>query len=295
MKVGSRCGYCLLHRGYQEILRSTDDEGMRFRAVEGLLGLLGNEFNRGSVPAHLGSDRDRIIKNITGCRDPYIEMKKRANAEALLLLPKLEALVEAQPSVERFRTACLISCVGNVIEYDVPGHSHDIDEALEGVWGEGFFIDDTEGFRALVNQGTNLMFLTDNAGEIVFDRLLVRELRALGCRVTVAVKGGPALNDALVEDALTSGISNDADEVIDTGTDAIGIDLGESSEDFRNRFNGAELILSKGMANWETLTEMPAPCPVLFLFRAKCEPVARVVGAPLERNVAKLVPRGWRL
>ena len=141
----------------------------------------------------------------------------------------------------------------------------------------------------------SVLLLTDNAGEIVFDRLLARELRSLGCRVTVAVKGGPALNDALVEDALMAGISSDVDEIIDTGTDAIGINLEESSEAFRSRFHNAELIVSKGMANWETLTEFPAPCPVLFLFRTKCEPVAVTVGAPLERNVAKLVPKGWRL
>lgn len=295
MKVGSRCGYCLLYRGYQEILRSTDDEDLRFEAVTSLLDLLGREFKREAVPSRLGSDRDRLVREITGCPDPYTDMKRRANSEALLLLPKLEALVGSQPADERFRAACLLSCVGNVIEYDVPGHSHDVASALEEAWDEGFFIDDTECFRALIKPSVDILLLTDNAGEIVFDRLLARELRSLGCRVTVAVKGGPALNDALVEDALMAGISSDVDEIIDTGTDAIGINLEESSESFRSRFHNAELIVSKGMANWETLTELPAPCPVLFLFRTKCEPVAQTVEAPLERNVAKLVPKGWRL
>jgi len=125
--------------------------------------------------------------------------------------------------------------------------------------------------------------------------LVVRELRGLGCRVTVAVKGGPSLNDALMEDAVAVGMTEEADAVITTGTDAIGVKLDESSEEFLDAFHGADVIFSKGMANWETLTEVPAPCPILFLFRTKCEPVARSVGVPVDKCVAKLVPEGWRL
>jgi len=294
MKVGARCGYCLLHRGYQEVLRSTEDEDIRFEAVRGLLRLLGESFGLDAVPSNLGTERDRLIKRITGCPDPYAEMKRRANEEALRLLPRLEALVEARPPVERLRTACEVACIGNVIEYDVPGHSHDIDEALKGI-EEGFHLDDIDGLRDLLDPGVEVLLLTDNAGEIAFDRLVVRELRALGCRVTVAVKGGPSLNDALMEDAEAVGMVGEADRVITTGTDAVGINLAESSGEFRDAFHSADVIVAKGMANWETLTEIPAPCPTLFLFRTKCEPVAAAVGAPLRRNIAKLVPEGWRL
>jgi uncharacterized protein with ATP-grasp and redox domains len=87
----------------------------------------------------------------------------------------------------------------------------------------------------------------------------------------------------------------EADEVITTGTDAIGVRLEECSEEFRDRFHGADAIVAKGMANWETLTEVPAPCPILYVFMTKCGPVAESLGAPLNRCVAKLVPRGWRL
>ncbi len=140
-----------------------------------------------------------------------------------------------------------------------------------------------------------MLYLTDNAGEIAFDRLVVDELKDFGCRVTVAVKGGPSLNDALMEDAETVGMAETADGVITTGTDAVGISLSESSEEFVEAYEGADVILAKGMANWETLTEYRAPCPTLFLLRTKCEPVAEAVGAPLRRNIAKLVPKGWRL
>ncbi|KYH38597.1 MAG: hypothetical protein AYL28_003210, partial [Candidatus Bathyarchaeota archaeon B23] len=293
MKVKAHCGYCLLHRGYKEILRATEDERLRFEAMRELLALMERCFTVDAVPSHLGTQRDRVIKRVTGCRDPYREEKRRANQLALRLLPKVERLIEEAEPGERLREACRIACLGNIVEYDVPGHSHDVEEALGRLREEPLHIDDTDDFRGLLAPQVEVLLLTDNAGEIAFDRLLVRELRSLGCRVTVAVKGGPCLNDATLEDAEAVGMVEDADEVITTGVDAIGIDLSEASEEFREAFFSADVVVSKGMANWETLTEHPAPSPTLFLLRAKCEPVADSLGVPLESNVAKLVERGW--
>ncbi len=295
MKVSARCGYCLLHRGYLEILRSTGEEEVKFEAMRQLLRVLADEFDRDAVPSVLGSNRDRIVRKVTGCADPYVDMKRQANEKALEAQPGMEALIDGLPEGERLKAACLVACIGNIIEYDVPGHSPDLGEALLRIEEEGFYIDDLEDFEALLGEGVRVLYLCDNAGEIAFDLLVVRELRRLGCMVTVAVKGGPSLNDALLKDATEVGMASEADRVITTGTDAIGVNLSESSEEFRSTYHGVDVIVSKGMANWETLTEYDAPCPTLYLFRTKCEPVAASVGAPLQRNIAKLVPRGWRL
>ena len=91
------------------------------------------------------------------------------------------------------------------------------------------------------------------------------------------------------------GMTEEADEVITTGADAIGVNLEETSEEFNEHFYGADIIIAKGMANWETPTEVPAPCPLMYVFRTKCDPVARAVGAPRDVNIAKLVPKGWKL
>ncbi|HUS79011.1 MAG TPA: ARMT1-like domain-containing protein [Patescibacteria group bacterium] len=294
MKVGSRCGYCLLYRGYNIILRSTSDEDKRMAAVTEFLRMLGEQFNPDAVPSYIGTERDRVIKRVTGCPDAYADIKPAANKRALELLPKMEGIVNASGSGDRLRVACKVACIGNVIEYDVPGHSSDIGEALEGLKND-FYIDDIDKLEEDLGEGSEVLLLTDNAGEIAFDRLIVRELRRMGCRVKVAVKGGPVLNDALMEDAVMVGMTEEADEMITTGTDAIGVRLEESSEEFRDAFYGADAVIAKGMANWETLTEVPAPSPLLYLFRTKCEPVARSVGAPLHVCVAKLAPKGWRL
>ena len=295
MKVGARCGFCLLHRGYQQILRATDDEEIRKEAIGALLRLMGEMYTPDEIPAIIGSERDRIIHRVTGCPDPYEGLKRQANEKALEMLPGLVERVESAEPGERLRLACLVACLGNVIEYDVPGHSADVENVFKGLGEDGFHFDDLDEFKGLLSPGVSVLYLTDNAGEIVFDRLVVRELRQLGCRVTVAVKGGPSLNDALMADAEDVGMVEEADMVITTGSDAVGINLSEASEEFLDAYNSADAILSKGMANWETLTEYEAPCPLLYLFRTKCEPVAVSVGAPLGVNVAKLVPRGWKL
>jgi uncharacterized protein with ATP-grasp and redox domains len=295
MKAGERCGFCLLYRGYKEIARSTEDEKVRFEAVSQLLKLLANDFTKDTVPSILGAKRDRLIRRITGCLDPYAEVKKAANAKALKMLPLLASYVEEKQAVDRLRSACKISCIGNVIEYDVPGHSPALSEILSRVEDEELYIDQIEVFRNHLRPNINVLYLSDNAGEIVLDRLLVRELQSLGCHVKVAVKGGPALNDALLSDAEEAGMVDEADEVITTGIDALGVNLSESSKVFVSAYWSAEVIVAKGMANWETLTEYPAPCPTLFLFRVKCEPVARAVNAPIQSNIAKFIPEGWKL
>ena len=296
MKVGYECALCLIHRAYNQILRATEDGEKRFRALSEVIEMLGREFNPDAVPSILGVKRDRMIRSITGNPDPYYDLKREANRKALEMLPRVEALIKEQPTrLERFRLACKVASIGNIIEYDIPGHEPVLDEPLGLLEREEFYIDDTEVFFDLSRRGIEVLYLTDNAGEVAFDRLLIRELREMGCSVTVAVKGGPALNDALMEDALEVGIGEVADEVITTGTDAIGVNPTESSEEFLERLYGTELIVSKGMANWETLTEVGTPRPTIFIVRVKCEPVADSLDAPLNRSVAKLVPKGFKL
>jgi len=294
MKVGSDCGYCIMHRGYKIIQRSTEDEAKRVEAMTGLLKMMGERYLPEAVPSFIGAERCRVIKDSTGCLDPYADLKSKSNELALKILPQMEKYVESQPKARRLYAALKVSCIGNVIEFDVPGHSADIEEALKGL-EEGFYIDDSEKINKLLKPSKKVLLLADNAGEIAFDRLIVRELRRIGCVVTVAVKAGPSLNDALTNDAEAVGMTEEANEVITTGADSIGVNLSETSEEFNRHFYDSDFIISKGMANWETLTEVPAPCPLMYVFRTKCSPVAKAVGAPMNVNIAKLVPKGWKL
>jgi uncharacterized protein with ATP-grasp and redox domains len=274
---------------------STDDEGKRFESMDALLELMGNDYGPETVPSVLGSERGRLIARITGCIDPYKERKVKENELAMSILPDMEKRLSETDDEEKLRIATKIACLGNVIDYDVPGNNADLEDALEFL-DNPLYIDNTDKLKSMIKKGTNLLFLTDNAGEVALDTLLVKELRRLGARVTVAVKNGPpSLNDALMEDALMVGMDKAADELITTGADAIGVRLDESPRWFIDRYNNADLIVAKGMANWETMTETSAPCPTLYVFRTKCEPVARAVDAPENESIAFLVEKGWKL
>ena len=294
MKVGTYCGYCILYRGYKMIQMSTDDESRRVKAMAGLLKMMGERYRPNAVPSFIGAERCKVIRDATDCLDPYIDLKVQSNELAMKIFPKMEEYVDFQPEEKRLYAALKVACIGNVIEFDVPGHNADIVEALEGL-EEGFYIDDSEKLKKLLKPGMRVLLLTDNAGEIAFDRLIVRELRRVGCLVTVAVKAGPSLNDALMEDAEVVGMTEEANEVITTGADSIGVNLSETSEKFNAAFYESNIIIAKGMANWETLTEVPAPCPLMYVLRTKCEPVARAVDAPMNVNIAKLVEKGWKI
>jgi len=274
---------------------STDDEETRRQAMIALLKLMGEEFNENTVPSVLGAERGRLIARITGCEDPYKERKIKENEGALEILPSLEKILDETPDDEKLRTAAKMACLGNVIDYDVPGNNADLSDALKFL-EVPLYIDDTDKLKKLIKKDTNLLFLTDNAGEVALDTLLVKELRRLGAHVTVAVKDGPpSLNDALMEDALMVGMDKAADKLITTGAKAIGVRLDESPQWFIDLYNNADVIVAKGMANWETMTETPAPAPTIYLYRTKCEPVARAVGAPEGESIAFLVEKGWKL
>jgi len=282
-----------MSRAAAEALEATANPALRFRAMNELLRLLSKEFRPTAVPADLGTKRDRIIKRVTGNADPYKWSKKISNEKALKLLPYARKLVEEGfMQQDRFKMACLCAIVGNVMEFDIPGHCFTFNSLrkLFREAGKDLVIDDTSKIYELAKKARNILYLTDNAGEIVFDTLLVEQLKNMGLSVTVCVKGEPIINDALLEDAEVSGMSKIADKIITTGTDTVGLALNEVSAEFMDVYDSADIVFAKGMGYAETLTEYKLKKPHVLLFRTKCNPVANFFNISLKRNVAKLMP-----
>ena len=295
MKIEPECAICIIHRGYQQIAAATKDKKLQFKALKELFKFLSENFDAKATPAWIGTQRDRIIKNITGNPDPYAERKSLSNKKALEFLPIAESIVNSSLNQkERFRKACLCAIVGNIMEFDIPGHEFDYPILKELVTNaeRELVIDEIEKIYDLAREAKEVMYLTDNAGEIVFDTLLVKELKNLGCRVIVAVKGGPVLNDATLADAHLVGMDKIADSVVTTGTDAVGLQPNECSSEFLEIYNKADFVIAKGMGYAETLTELELSVPHGLLFRTKCNPVARYFGVERNKNVAIVLPRG---
>ncbi|NIR87194.1 DUF89 family protein [Candidatus Bathyarchaeota archaeon] len=293
MKVEAECAPCVLQRGLLEIEKATSDPSLQFKAMSALLHLLIREFKPTAVAAYLGTERDRIVKEITGNPDPYAKAKQISNQRALEILPTARNTVLNESSAEsRFRRACLCSMVGNIMEFDIPDHVFqfkDMEKLIPGA-EEDLAIDEIPKIFEVAKRAENVLYLTDNAGEIALDTLLVQELKSLGARVAVAVKKRPVLNDATMEDARYVGMHAVADDVITTGTDSVGLILEECSYEFLNFYSTADLVVAKGMGYAETLTEETLTTPHALLLRTKCRPVANFFGVGRNKNVAKMMP-----
>ncbi|MCD6089045.1 DUF89 family protein [Candidatus Bathyarchaeota archaeon] len=294
MKVTFCCSLCLFKRGYEAILEATEDTKIRFEAIQRLLQLLSREFKPTAIPAVIGTMRERLIKEVTGNPDPYAEKKKISNMEALKILPYAENIISSKRNgEERFRTAALVAIVGNIIEFGIPGHEFTFEEIKHLIRRaeEELVIDDlSEAFR-MARKAKSILFLTDNAGEIAFDTLLVKELKRIrkNGKVTVGVKGKPTINDATLEDALLVGMDKVADEIVTTGSDAIGFIPSEYSSSFLKTYEDSDFVVAKGMAYAETLTEFELEKPHLLLLRTKCPTVAEYFGVSKNRNIAKIL------
>lgn len=293
MKVEAECATCILSRASAEATEATVNPALRFRAMNDVIRLLHIEFRPNAVPADLGTKRDRIIKRVTGNNDPYKRNKRISNEKAIRLLPYARKLVEeGYAQQDRFKRACLVAIVGNIMEFDIPGHKFTFTTLRKSFRdaAKDLVIDDTAKIYELATKANTVLYLADNAGEIVFDTLLVEQLKNMGLTVTVAVKGGPIINDATLEDAEASGMSKIADKVITTGIDAVGFALEEVSKEFLDAYKSVDLIIAKGMGYAETLTEYELKKPHALLFRTKCNPVANYFVVSREKNVAKLMP-----
>ncbi|MEM1586926.1 MAG: ARMT1-like domain-containing protein [Candidatus Bathyarchaeia archaeon] len=292
MKVSHECAPCLFQRGYLEILEATENLELRFKAITHLFRLLAENFHPKAVPAALGTLRERIIKDVTGNSNPMAERKMLSNIEAMKILPFAEQFIlEGEPGYSRFRRACLCAIIGNTIEFDIPGHVFNFNDLYRLIIEaeRDLAIDDIHAAFDHAKEGKLIVYLADNAGEIALDKLFIKELKNLGCRVMVAVKDKPVCNDATLEDAFFVGINDVADKVITTGSDAMGLIVSECSKEFLEVYEEADLVIAKGMGNAETITEMRIKAPHLLLLRVKCENVARYFWVKRNKNVAKLL------
>jgi uncharacterized protein with ATP-grasp and redox domains len=211
-----------------------------------------------------------IRKGIDG--DPFEKIKKEFNAVALSLYPGLRERVKASP--DPLWTSSRLAIAGNIIDFGI-FTSIDIDKSIDQSLRDKIAVDDYAFFKKDIRDTDEILYLLDNAGEIVFDRLLIEELKDAGKRVTAVVKGSAVLNDVTLEDAIQVGLDSVC-EVIDNGSDAIGTILPWTSPEFRERFERAALVISKGQGNFETL--FGTDKRTYFLFQSKCDVISQELG-----------------
>jgi len=221
-----------------------------------------------------------LLKKISPNGDPYKEIKQKSNQIALKLLGKLRNKIIYSP--DRLLTALELAIAGNVIDFGVKNNLNVEEELKKILVEENKFIHKKSishyvEFRRTLKDARNILYLADNAGEVVFDRVLLEEIKKEypNKNIYYAVKAKPIINDALFEDAKACGIDKVA-RIISNGTDAPGTVLTLCSKEFRKIFKSADLIISKGQGNFESLSDEKRA--IFFLFMVKCPVVAEETG-----------------
>lgn len=264
MKTFLDCLPCMMDQALRAGRMATDDE----RIIKKLLDTVGammKDIPMENTPPETGEIIYRKVREITGVTDPYKEIKKANIEEALSLYPELKKNVEE--SDNSLLTAIRIAIAGNVIDLGV-NKKFNLVEDVQKILKQDFAILDFDKFEKQLKIADSVLYLGDNAGESVFDKILIEELNK---PVTYVVREIPVINDVTEEDAIASGI-NEVAEIISSGTTAPAVILSLCNNEFIERFNNSKLIISKGQGNYEGLSNVKQP--VFFLLKAKCFVIA---------------------
>lgn len=282
MKVHYECASCFLRQAREALDLATDDEDLKMQVTEKTNQILCREFKKGAVANQIGTGIHRTIKRETANPDPYYDLREKSDEIAMQFLPQVEKILENDKSLKNYLKAAI---AGNVLDFGALGLKSDIEGMVMSTVEKDLAIDHSSQLEIELKKAKNVLYLADNVGEIVFDKLLIKKLHEYGVEVTVALKEDPILNDACMKEALDVGLDEVA-RLITTGTDSIGVIYQDISDDFKQEFKEADLIIAKGLGNYEGLTEMDLDDkPVFCLLNAKCQPIARDIGVNLGDNV----------
>lgn len=230
------------------------------------------------------SDAYHMLRERIGVDDPLAEAKRQHNRTALDLLPAARALIAGQP--DPLHAAVKLAAVGNMIDFSF-GDVFDVETAVKGSMDLRLEIDDYGLLLERLTSAKALTLICDNAGEIVFDRLLLDEIRAWRAarglpllRMTAIVRAAPIVNDALRADAEAAGLA-EAATVVDSGCGFIGFPPSEAGGAALTAAKTGDIILSKGLGNFETTYELPEfSSRSFYIFKAKCGIVAGIMKVP---------------
>ncbi|MBD3427278.1 MAG: DUF89 family protein [Candidatus Omnitrophica bacterium] len=280
MKTYLECIPCFLRQAHEAAKLAGADELTQKQVIDEVSRLL-PEFPLNVTPPEIARTVYGLVEEITGGKDVYKKVKQKSNRMSMELYSRLKDQIEGSDDV--LLSAVRLAVAGNVIDYGVP-HAFDIEKEIEECLEKDFAIFDFEDFAKAVKRSDNILYLLDNAGEIVFDKILVEEIdRDIVC----AVRGKPIINDVTMEDARETGLDRVV-PVISSGSDVPGTVPSRCNEEFLELYNKADLIISKGQGNYETLADESKP--IFFIFKAKCPVIARHIGCEVGDIILKKQP-----
>ncbi len=281
MRTYLDCIPCFVDQALRAGRIATDDE-KKLKRILDEVGMMLRDIPLENTPPETGMLIYEKVREITGEFDPYKELKRESTKKTLALYPSLKKIVEQ--SNDKLLAAIRIAIAGNVIDFG-PNRGFNIEEEIDEVLKKDFAIYDYDKFKDCLDKTGKILYLGDNAGEAVFDRILIEELKK---PVTYVVRDVPVINDVTYEDALQAGIDKVA-AIISSGTSAPGTILKTCNAEFKEVYNNSNFIISKGQGNYEGLSNEKRP--IFFLLKVKCHVIAQDVGV----NVGDIVLKGMNV
>lgn len=290
------CLVCLTAIAFEILKRTTENINTQLIGMKKTYELL-KSFSINDVPTDIANKMYRMLLQLTQTSDPFKEIKKQSNKLAQEAVQRIRSHVEeADSPYENLQRCLAASIAGNMIDFGTAGHSINLDlDFLESCYyqitTEGFAIDDASKLFIALKEASDILFIADNAGEIYFDLFLVNYIKRYNIKTTLVVKSGPISNDATLEDVSNPLFRTAVTRIMTTGTNALGVSITESSQEFLNRLRTTDVIIAKGQSNFETLfyhAKQLTSKPIFFLFRTKCRSIANFLGQPIGKNIILL-------
>ncbi|MEA1981224.1 MAG: ARMT1-like domain-containing protein [candidate division Zixibacteria bacterium] len=268
MRTYLDCVPCFMQQALRAGRMATSDE-KELKKILDKTGDMVKSISMQDTPAETGMMVYRIIREVTGVNDPYKSIKQQHIKETKSIYPDLETIVAN--SDDRLLTAIRIAIAGNIIDLGV-NKEFNIVTDVKNILEQDFAILDYDAFKTQLKKAKNILYIGDNAGESVFDKILIKELKK---PVKYVVRSIPIINDVTMEDAIASGLDEVA-ELIDSGCESPGLILNQAKPDFIELFNASDLVISKGQGNFEGLSDCRRQ--VFFLLKAKCHIISNHLG-----------------
>ena len=280
MKTYLDCIPCFFRQALAAARISSEDETVQ-RRVLNAVALMIPDLALNATPPEIAQQVYRIVYEITGNNDPYLDAKKNANKSALSLYTRMKDMVDY--SNDTLETACKLAIAGNTIDLGPRSEIGNIYTIIEDSLGYQLDQAHYRRFKESVDKAYLILYIADNAGEIVFDRILIEQLLQIKrLKIVLVVRKKPIINDATLDDALQAGLDR-MTTIISSGSDAPATILSQCSTKMIGYYKAADLIISKGQGNYESLSGRPEN--IFFLFKVKCPVIARDCGYDLDSFV----------
>lgn len=287
MRTYLDCIPCFLRQSLEASRMVTSSETLHEIVLKKVMRYLQVISSFNNPPPELSKEVHAIVRNMLNCKDPYREVKKKSNEMANELYPRLEQIVEE--AKDPFLMATKLAIIGNVIDFGAMNR-FDVKDMINKAITENIDDNAYSRFKESIEKAQTILYLADNAGEIFFDKLLIKKFAEMGKRIVYAVKNNPIINDATIEDAKFAGIDKFAEVLpADEGQDksAPGILLNYASSKFLNYFRNADVVIAKGQGNYESLSNSGRE--IFFLLVVKCPLVARDIRADIGKLILKVI------